>query len=265
MISLYSAAKRLGIAEALKSRPLLYFFLRDVLGRLELFLPLEPDFWAFQALPAGEGLFVDIGANDGISARSFRKVNAANPILSIEPNAAHRPALDALKSRLPRFDYLILGLGDAPGSARLFNPVYKGKPLTSFASLDPDVARSRAAGQLGLSPEDPGLVLEESQTRLATLDSLDLAPAYIKIDVEGHGAAVFRGMAETVRRHRPVVMSEYVPSEWAETYAAFPGQRYGTWVFDYPTRRFSRLARQAPDNVFLVPQELEARLPMDPA
>ena len=39
-------------------------------------------------------LFLDIGANDGISARSFRLFNKTTPIFSIEPNPCHEAALN---------------------------------------------------------------------------------------------------------------------------------------------------------------------------
>jgi FkbM family methyltransferase len=261
VISLYALAKRLGVAERLKSQPLLYFFLRDVLGRLEVMLPLEPDFWAFKGLPATEALFLDIGANDGISARSFRKVNPSTPILSIEPNPCHLPALRGLKAGLPAFDYLIVGLGDAPGESRLFTPSYRGRPLTSFASLDPDLALTRAAEQLGLRRPTGALSVVESPVKLVTADSLGLSPAYVKIDVEGHAAAVFRGMKATVERARPIVMSEYVASEWPEMRTSFPGRDYGVEVFDYASATFSPFGSQEPDNVFLVPEEARHALP----
>lgn len=261
MFSLYALAKRLGVAERLKSSPALYFLLRDFVGRLEMMLPLEPDFWAFRGLPATEALFLDIGANDGISARSFRKVNPSTPILSIEPNPCLLPSLRSLKETLPGFDFLILGLGEAPGEARLFTPAYRGRPLTSFAALDPDLARGRAAGQLGLSPADAGLTVVETRVTLATVDSLRLSPAYVKIDVEGHAAAVFRGMKATVERARPIVMSEYVASEWPEMRTSFPGRDYGVEVFDYASATFSPFGSQEPDNVFLVPEEARHALP----
>ena len=67
-------------------------------GRLGFMLPLELDFHAFRVLPSTARLFLDIGANDGISARSFRLFNKSTPILSIEPNPCHEAALKRTKA-----------------------------------------------------------------------------------------------------------------------------------------------------------------------
>src|SRR5262245_52664590 len=58
-------------------------------------LPHDKSYYALRhfidAVPTG--LFLDIGANDGISALSFRRFDKNYDILSLEPNVMMEPAL----------------------------------------------------------------------------------------------------------------------------------------------------------------------------
>jgi len=51
--------------------------------------PHEPDFAFFERFSDESGLFLDVGANAGMSAVSFRIFNKCAPILSLEPNPIH--------------------------------------------------------------------------------------------------------------------------------------------------------------------------------
>lgn len=58
--------------------------------------PHEPDFSVFATSPS-TGLFLDVGANSGMSALSFRIYNRRMPILSVEANPYLEPDLRFLK------------------------------------------------------------------------------------------------------------------------------------------------------------------------
>ena len=60
----------------LESHPIGYILGAEMVTRLDFLLPHEQDFWGFRRLAAGrsEGLFLDLGANLGHSARGFHKV-----------------------------------------------------------------------------------------------------------------------------------------------------------------------------------------------
>ena len=75
---------------ALTRSPRLYSAARRaaILGRYARKRVHEPDFEFFRGRGDGTGMLLDIGANAGQSALSFRAVNKG-PILSIEPNPGH--------------------------------------------------------------------------------------------------------------------------------------------------------------------------------
>jgi hypothetical protein len=106
-----SVAKALKIDLAIRRNVYAYQLFRTYVGRLDFMLPLELEFCAFRVLPSSGRLFLDIGANDGISARSFRLFNKTAPILSIEANPCHEGALKRTKAALDLFDYKLIAAG----------------------------------------------------------------------------------------------------------------------------------------------------------
>jgi FkbM family methyltransferase len=79
-----------------------------------------------------------------------------------------------------------------------------------FTYLVTDPMRSRLAA--GGADAPPTGEVQRLRIRTERLDDVlpdDFAPALIKVDVEGAEAAVFRGAAETLRRHRPIVVFEH--------------------------------------------------------
>jgi len=166
--------------------------------------PHEPDFAAFALFPERDGLFLDVGANLGSSALSFRLFNKRSPILSIEPNPFHERDLKFVKRLLRNFDYQLFAAGEARGEATLHVPVYKGLALTGEASLLEPHGRPWWAQQQGVD------VVETRELRVPVrpLDDLGLSPDFVKIDVEGAEEAVLRGLTQTIERAHPVLLLE---------------------------------------------------------
>ena len=102
---------------ALLASPRLYRASRRpfALGRYYLRRPHDPAYAAFRHLPRRDGIFLDVGANAGMSALSFRVFRPDVPIFSVEPNPFHGPDLEFLKRRVLRdFDYKLIGAGAEP-------------------------------------------------------------------------------------------------------------------------------------------------------
>ncbi|HEV3415891.1 MAG TPA: hypothetical protein VG056_03740, partial [Pirellulales bacterium] len=116
-------------------------------------IPHETDFKFFAALEGIDGLFVDIGANTGQSARSLRICNRSLEVLSFEPNRLLEPELAFTKRLLGSgFDYRILGLGNEPGHHMLSVPILGKTPQTAWATVDRaslEANRTQVAGWLG--------------------------------------------------------------------------------------------------------------------
>lgn len=151
----------------------------------------EPELRLLPALARG-GLFLDVGANMGgwcgPASRVFAEVHAFEPI---------PPLAAALRGAVPaNVTVHELALSDHEGSGRFAVPIYDGRAVTTRASLERDA-------NTGFDDE------AVHEVRLARLDTLTLVDVdAMKIDVEGHEAAVLAGAHETIERERPTLIVE---------------------------------------------------------
>jgi FkbM family methyltransferase len=178
-----------------------------------------------------DGLLLDVGANDGISALSFRRLLPDNPVLSVEISPRHEPALRRLKARLKGFDYVLVGAGEVHDTLRLYTPTYKGILLHTFAGVDSRSVRHALVVAFGQAVADRCAMLEDD-TVIQPLDELNVSPAFIKIDVEGMGNAVLRGLRKTLERSHPAMMIEVEPDEIEEMVGFLKTYDYEPMLYD---------------------------------
>lgn len=244
---------------ALARRPRLYGAARRVmeLGRFALRHPHEPEFAVFSLFPERSGLFLDVGANTGASALSFRIFNRRSPILSIEANPVHRRSLEQVRRIIRGFEYKLAAAGAEPGEITLWVPTYAGTQLTGEASIDREAAENPywtevhgARGDVSVAP---------ITVPMLRLDDLDLRPDFVKIDVEGAEPGVLRGLERTLERSRPVLLIETGGgSAVAEQLAPL---RYRAYLFDGEQRSLSPYAGGDTQNLVFLPEELPAPAP----
>ena len=172
----------------------------ETVARWALRWPHDPDYrWV-----AGRTvrLVVDVGGNRGQSAVTFAALWPAATVVTFEPNPTHARDLRAVRWLLRgRLVHHAIALGDAAGDAELWVPVSRRRAVTGEGSLDP-AAVDRAARRVAVD----GHVRVAVAVR--TLDSYELDPDVIKVDVQGTEGAVLRGAVSTLRRHRPAVLVE---------------------------------------------------------
>lgn len=138
------------------------------------------------------GTFVDVGANlghwSGWAARMFAQVHAFEPLPAL--------AIALRRAAPPHVTVHELALSDREGVGRFAVPIYRGRPWMTRASLERDA-------NSGFDDETVVYV------RVAPLDQLQLRDVdVIKIDVEGHEAAVLAGARQTLQRERPTLIVE---------------------------------------------------------
>jgi FkbM family methyltransferase len=193
--------------------------------------PHDIDYAAFGLFPQTDGLFLDIGANAGMSSMSLRIYQRRARILAIEPNPYHETDLKWTARVVRRMDYGIWAAGDTPGETDFYIPVYRGVPITAEASLSREFVQESPSlqTQLGSRMDSPDFEIVHRRITVRRLDDMGLAPAFVKIDVQGHEQAVLTGMAETLEEYGPPVLVE-APS--AETTSWMAALGYGAYGYD---------------------------------
>lgn len=193
--------------QALRSNPRLYSAARrgSLIANFVARRPHEPEFRWLSRL-TGAGVFLDVGANSGQSALSFRMFNRQVPIISLEPNPACEPDLRLVRRLIRRFDYAMVAAGDRCGTVVLTIPTAKNVAASQAASLDAEFIAGR---RHQIERRTGGSVaVSEVTVPITTVDSLHLDVLAMKVDVEGTELAVLRGAAQTIEHQRPVVMVE---------------------------------------------------------
>ena len=212
----------------------------------------DTDFFAFRQLNRPLHQILDVGANRGQSIVSIRVLFPDVEIHSFEANKLLLPVLDELTRSLipPPVIVYPFGLSDAGGVFKLFIPSASGKIFWEEASTSlqyyekPWVAEKfRQRG---------GLQLEEVSCELRIGDDLSLNPDLIKVDVEGAESCVLRGLIQTIKRRRPVIMVEN--SDWYGVNEVLEPLGYSPFLYIHEQNRFVPQIGTS-TNTFYIPVE----------
>ena len=202
-----------GVKRALAGRPDLYVNARRAVGlvRFAARRPHEADFEFYRYAPSAPSgsVFLDVGANTGNSALSFRIYDKRTPIVSIEPNRTLERDLKLIRRLIGGFDYRLIGAGDEHGEFTLYTPTFRGTPLSGHASLRrPEPRDVWWLRQNAPDVEPSDLSVVEQRVEVVPLDELRLVPAHVKVDVEGMELEVLRGLRRTLAEHAPTILVE---------------------------------------------------------
>lgn len=220
----------------------------------------EEDFFALKALLANDRqhLFLDVGGNIGQSVISLKALFPTAEIRSYEPNPAILRALTAVARGFDRVDSYGIALGESPGTLTLHVPWCRGvcfDQYTSASDLDPR-ALARVMREAGFAwANERDIRLEVLNVSVSTIDLQQLAPTFIKIDVEGAELAVLRGARRTLATHTPLVLLENRSDRQVQQLMAELGYAARRWTGN----GFSPQGLEAAQNIFFIPRHLLER------
>lgn len=211
-------------------------------GRFWLRRPHDEDYAVFALFPGRTGPFLDVGANAGMSALSFRIYDRTTPILSIEPNPFHEDDLRFVSRLAQPFAFRLWAAGDEDGEMTLHVPIYRGVPLTTEASLvrDEVVESPSLRDRLGAGMDSADFEIASRTVPVRRLDVLGVDPAFIKLDVQGFEHAALVGLRDTLSRGRPVLLIESPGDDVRALVAA-----YGYSAYSYDAARRTLVAEVA--------------------
>jgi FkbM family methyltransferase len=253
--------------------PYLWYAAWWLTPRIPMLLPHEKNYYGFKHLARSDaGLFLDVGANNGLSALGFRRLVPHYRIFSVEANKLHESSLRRLKSKLVGFDYLIAAAGAEPSEFTLHTATYKGMVLHTGASMNLEYLKESTAKAF------PKWVSRHLQyatqaVRVVRLDDLGLAPDLVKTDVEGFEYEVLSGLKQTITACRPSLLIEFVPRLVDMLVPFCKELAYSMFLYDDLNDRFVHFDVQlgtkiisqpdaSPLNLFLIPKEKVDGLPL---
>ncbi|MEJ0044207.1 MAG: FkbM family methyltransferase [Rhizomicrobium sp.] len=163
------------------------------INQLQLHLR-EPEIAILKTFVDPQGIVIDVGANVGIFSEFFAARLGAKKVLAIEPIAT---LAEYLRKVLPaNVEVLNLAFSDHAGETKIRIPQRGNTEFDGWATIE-------AANVLS------GLQYREETVTLARLDDRVAGKVgFIKIDVEGHEAAVLRGAERVLRESRPNLLIE---------------------------------------------------------
>ncbi|MEJ2862409.1 FkbM family methyltransferase [Actinomycetospora flava] len=170
--------------------------------------PFEDDFRGVPELRlTQDALILDVGANRGQSVDALALTAPGRRVVSFEPNPLLAARLRGRYGKHAHWTLVEAAVGRQEGTFTLFIPAYRGYVFDGLASLNRDEAETWLASRI--CRFDPRLLsIEEFEVQTVSLDDLALAPALIKIDVQGLELDVLQGGVGTLEAYSPVLLIE---------------------------------------------------------
>ena len=181
-----------------------YYVARRYLGTVH-----DSDFKVVRLLPrTSEDLFVDVGANRGQSILAIRKYRPDAQIVSFEPNPVIFKELHRRFGDWPDVRLENVGVGAADAELPLFIPAYRGFVYDGIATFSHETALAYLSDETLYLFDPKHVTVSEYRCRITTLDSFQLAPTFMKMDIEGYEYEAIQGARETLMRHEPIMLVE---------------------------------------------------------
>jgi FkbM family methyltransferase len=142
-------------------------------------------------------VFYDIGANVGFfSIIAARLVGSTGQVYAFEPGEGNANSIrhNARLNNFSQIEVIQKAVSDTPGEGELLLAQYSGGHALATADAPPDLA---------------GKVTVE----LVTIDDLIAQnqikpPNFVKVDIEGAELDALRGMTETIKQYKPIIIYE---------------------------------------------------------
>jgi len=257
---------KFALAGLVKQNATLWSIFWNIGARFDFLLPHDKSYYGFAhfAISKSNGLFLDVGANNGITALGVHKVLPAYSIISIEADPSHQPALERAKRRITKFQYQMIGASNIEQKLVLYTPRLNGRLIHALTSSNLEYLKVSVTRDFGESKAGT-VTYDRHYVKCVPLDQLDLSPDIIKIDIEGHELLALTGLSNTIDRQRPIIMIEFTPGFSEKTVQFLAAKGYEFFVYkededvfyyfenDLDTQTWGRGSLQL--NLFSIPKE----------
>lgn len=222
-------------------------------------LAMDREFRALARL-APARLSLDVGGNWGQSIAALQRCVQPERIISFEPQPPLAARLAQAHSGDDRIRIEACALGREEGELRLYVPRYGNYLFDGLATTDMMRALTWLGPHTLMGFEEKKLQLETWDVPVRPLDSFGLAPAIVKLDVEGTEIAVIEGGRETFATARPATLVERPTPEVTALLASF-----GLAPFHWRGGKLLPPEGYSKNTLFLTPEQADRIDPKRPA
>jgi FkbM family methyltransferase len=193
----------IGFQKLVRKNFLLYLFARKIAVYFCRYFNLEEGFAILKFVSPREGtVAIDVGSNDGTSVALIFKHLPGAEIHCFDP--IREPIVQKSKSKQVTFTRL--GLGSRRENGIIFTPQIGKRKLTQYSSMNCESMLSTLGNDLKF--DNSNLSVLEMRISIDRLDNFQLAPFFLKLDVEGHELDVLEGSIETITTWKPIILVE---------------------------------------------------------
>ena len=210
------------IKNKLEKYPQIVNFLLKNIKYFSFLLPHEKDYMSLNLIfknKSKNGDIIDVGANYGQSAMSFRKLGFINNrIFLFEPIKELKEYLIKLNDN--NFFVYNYGLGNTN----------KVKNILQISSISKKLLLKQIKKQFKFTKDK--ILIKYEKIRIRRLDSLNLKikPILVKIDVEGNEYQVLSGMKHVINMYLPVLILEFNKSNFTDIYELL-SKKYDCYIY----------------------------------
>jgi len=168
----------------------------------------EKEFRILKFIKNNNKVILDIGSNNGVSARSIRLFNKKNKIISFEPNKLLKDKLLLTKKKINNFQFNLFGVLDKKKTINLFIPFFRGYCLDSLSSVQLSYVKDSVKRGIFQKNLMRKINIEKVLCDFKPIDNYEFNPFFIKIDTEGTEHLVILGLLKTIKKFKPILMIE---------------------------------------------------------
>ena len=146
-------------------------------------------------------LAIDVGANNGYYSNEY--CTQFSKVIGFEPNKSLELDHIKLKKKHKNYQFYALGLYDKNTEVDYYSIANN----TALSTLKLDYIKN-VIDHLKLDSVELNKNIQKYKIQTRTLDSFNLKPDFIKIDVEGVGVEVLQGAEQTIMQYMPTIQIE---------------------------------------------------------
>ena len=168
----------------------------------------EKEFQILRFIKKNDKIILDIGSNNGVSARSIRLFNKTNMIISFEPNKFLKKKLEQTQKKIINFKFYLFGVLDKNKKIDLFIPFYKNYSLDAQSSIKLTYVIDSLRRGIFHKKLIKKIKIKKIRSQFKTIDNFNFKPFFIKVDTEGTEHLVLNGLKKTIKKFKPILMIE---------------------------------------------------------